>query len=257
MLQWVAVADLVVDETYQRPIRAAGRKNIAAIADGFCWAKFAPILVSPVAGGRYAVIDGQHRAAAAALRGVEALPAMVIIAGAMEQAAAFRAVNGQTTRMSALEVHRAAVASGDPEASELTGVCAAAGVLVAASNKTPATMKPGETLAIGALREGLRRHGRDVCVTQTSNHRPGVLNAVVIQAMFALMADHPQWVAPGARDRLIAAFDHIVILREADKAAVQPRGPGTPLWRVLRDRLAARLEEQLARKPHPQSQEAA
>jgi len=255
MLQWVAVADLVVDETYQRPIRGAGRKNIAAIAEAFCWSRFAPILVSPVAGGRYAVIDGQHRATAAALRGIASLPAMVIIAGAMEQAAAFRAVNGQTTRIHALEVHRAAVAAGDPEASEITGICSEAGVTIASHPRVVTRLKPGETLAIGAIRTGLARYGRDVvglalrCITQSSNNHPGVLSSLVLEAMFAVVGDHPNWTCgAAARDRLVDAFNAVVVLREADKAAAQPRELGQPLWHVLRDRLTARVEAALLQR---------
>ncbi len=80
LLQWVKIAELVVDDRYQRPIYGAGRVNVRRIAEAFSWAKFAPIVVSPVEGGRFAIVDGQHRATAALLRGIEAVPAQVIIA---------------------------------------------------------------------------------------------------------------------------------------------------------------------------------
>ena len=244
MLQWVAVADLVVDEAYQRPIRGAGAKNIAAIAEAFCWSKFAPLIVSPVAGGRYAVIDGQHRATAAALRGVESLPAQVVIAGPAEQAAAFRAVNGQTTRMHALEIHRAAVAAGDAEALELERVCAAAGVIVSTHPRAQDRIRPGATNAVNALRAQLRRVGEDTmvvalrCVTGSANNQPAVLSALVIDALCAMVASRPAWLAQG--ERLAEAFNGIVILREADKARFQPRAQGVATWEVLRDRLSER-----------------
>lgn len=60
MLQWVPIADLVVDDRYQRRIAGAGRSNVRRIAEGFCWSKFAPVIVAPVAGGKFAIIDGQH-----------------------------------------------------------------------------------------------------------------------------------------------------------------------------------------------------
>ena len=252
-LLWVRVQDLVVDETYQRPIRGAGRKNIAAIAEAFCWSKFAPLIVSPIAGGRYAVIDGQHRATAAALRGVDQLPAQVIIAGQVEQAAAFKAVNGQTTRMHALEIHRAGVASGDAEALEIDAVCRRAGAMISPHPRAQNRIKPGETNAVAAVRAGLRRHGAAVvelalkCVTGSTNNKAGVLSSVVVEGLCALVAAHPEWETEPAR--LVGAFDRIVILREVDKARFQERAPGVTPWEVLRDRLAARVAEQLAVRP--------
>ncbi len=250
MLQWVRVEHLVVDEAYQRPIRGAGRKNISAIAEAFCWSKFAPLIVSPVAGGRYAVIDGQHRATAAALRGIAELPAQVIIAGPIEQAAAFKAVNGQTTRMHALEIHRAGVASADPEALEIDAICRRAGAMVSPHPRAQNRIKPGETNAVAAVRAGLRRHGAAVvelalrCVTCTTNNKAGALSSVVVEALCALIAAHPEWEA--APDRLLGAFNAVIILREADKARFQERPPGVTPWEVLRDRLAAAVSKQLA-----------
>ena len=60
MLQWLAIAALVVDPAYQRPIARAGRRNVTKIAAGFTWSKFAPVVVAPIEGGRYAIIDGQR-----------------------------------------------------------------------------------------------------------------------------------------------------------------------------------------------------
>jgi ParB-like chromosome segregation protein Spo0J len=248
MLQWIKVGDLVIDETYQRPIRGAGAKNIAAIAEAFSWSKFAPLIVSPVAGGRYAVIDGQHRATAAALRGVEALPAQIIIADTMEQAAAFKAVNGQTTRMHALEIHRAGVAGGDAEAIEIERVCAEAGASISPHPRCLSRLKPGETLAIGALRSRLRLHGPENvilalrCAGQGVNSRPGVLSGVVVEALCGMVAAAED--VQSDPESLVEAFQRIVIQREADKARFQPRDKGVGHWEVLRDRLLQRVGEQ-------------
>jgi hypothetical protein len=100
MLQWIRIAELVVDPTYQRPIIGKGRKNVDQIARSFSWSCFAPVVVSPVEGGKFAVIDGQHRTTAAALAGFETVPCQVVIAAQQEQAAAFKAINGITTAIS-------------------------------------------------------------------------------------------------------------------------------------------------------------
>ena len=69
MLQWLKITDLVVDPAYQRPIIGKGRQNVDRIAREFSWSCFAPVVVSPVAGGRFAIIDGQHRTTSAAIVG--------------------------------------------------------------------------------------------------------------------------------------------------------------------------------------------
>lgn len=250
MLQWIAIADLVVDDAYQRPIRGAGVKNVTAIAEAFRWANFAPLIVSPVAGGRYAIIDGQHRATAAALRGVEQLPAQVVIAERADQAAAFKAVNGQTTRLGALELHRAALAAGDPEAAAIQAVCAQASVTVCGYPKMASRMAPGETLAIGSLRAELRARGPQLlvfalrCVTATPNNRPGVLSALAVCGLCAAI-ERQAWEREA--DLLLEAFATIVVDREADKARFTERAAGVGAWEILRDRLSDRIAERLPR----------
>jgi hypothetical protein len=57
-LQWVETKDLVVDMTYQREIGKRGAANIRQIAENFDWSKFAPIIVAPIEGGQWAIVDG-------------------------------------------------------------------------------------------------------------------------------------------------------------------------------------------------------
>lgn len=189
MLQWVKICDLVVDDRYQRPIYGAGRTNVRRIAAEFRWSKFAPLVVAPVEGGRFAIIDGQHRATAAALLQIESVPAQVIIADLVEQAAAFKSINGQVTRMHRLALHAAAIAAGDPDAAELASVAEAAGVTLLRYPVQTDKQAPGETMALGAIIEGLRLFGRETvitalqCVTETTNNRPGVLAGPIIKAL--------------------------------------------------------------------------
>ncbi|MFN3868998.1 MAG: ParB N-terminal domain-containing protein, partial [Hyphomicrobiaceae bacterium] len=78
---------LVVDESYQRPITGKGRLNINRIVAKFDWRKFAPLVVTEVDGGRYAIIDGQHRATAALMHpDVHLVPCMVVKASVAEAA---------------------------------------------------------------------------------------------------------------------------------------------------------------------------
>src|SRR6185503_19283784 len=94
MLQWLNIDQLVVDPSYQRPIIGKGRRNVDRIARAFSWSCFAPVVVSPVEGGKFAIIDGQHRTTAAALVGFDSVPCQIVIAALEQQAAAFKAING-------------------------------------------------------------------------------------------------------------------------------------------------------------------
>jgi hypothetical protein len=114
MLQWLKITDLVVDPAYQRPIVGKGRQNVDRIARAFAWSCFAPVVVSPVAGGKFAIIDGQHRTTAATLVGFDSVPCQIVIAAKEEQAAAFKAINGTTTPISIMALHAAALVACEP-----------------------------------------------------------------------------------------------------------------------------------------------
>src|SRR5437868_11859154 len=73
-LRWLPIDRLVIDDSYQRPIAFAGRRNINAIANAFDWRRFSPVIVAPVEGGSYAIVDGQHRTTAAAAIGITSVP---------------------------------------------------------------------------------------------------------------------------------------------------------------------------------------
>ncbi|MEA2772249.1 MAG: hypothetical protein QOD93_5211 [Acetobacteraceae bacterium] len=77
----------------------AGSVNIARIAEYFEWSKFSPVIVAPVEGGLFSIIDGQHRATAAALRGVPEVPCEIVHIDRTRQAEAFAAINDNTTKV--------------------------------------------------------------------------------------------------------------------------------------------------------------
>jgi hypothetical protein len=178
MLQWLKIADLVVDPAYQRPIIGKGRQNVDRIAGTFSWSCFAPVVVSPVEGGKFAIIDGQHRTTAAALVGFESVPCQIVIAARKEQAAAFKAINGTITPISQMALHAAALVASEPWAVQIAHVCACAEVELlrypVPTNKQP----PGQTMAVGAITRCLKQYGEATlitalqCVTQTSNNQP-------------------------------------------------------------------------------------
>lgn len=151
-LEMVAIADLRIDETYQRPIEKRGRANVRKIAEAFDWALFLPCLVSRRPCGTLALIDGQHRVHAAALRGVSHVPAMVVACDVRAEARAFAKVNGQVTNLTPLHIYRAALAAREPWARKAHELVEAAGCRLMTSNRSARAKKAGEVYAVTLVR---------------------------------------------------------------------------------------------------------
>lgn len=192
-LLWLPLTRLYVDDRYQRNVLERGLTNVYRIAREFDWRKFAPVIVAEVE-DRFAIVDGQHRCYAAALRDLAEVPCYVIQATLAEQASAFTAINARITRISEMHVHHAAVTAGERDAVEIHNACEAAGVTVCRYPVPENHMKPGETLAIGTLRNCLRIHGVDVltlalrCIVAAHGKTPGALRAPLIRALCDVMS---------------------------------------------------------------------
>lgn len=210
MLVWVATEKFVVDDSYQREIGRRGRHNIQHIVDNFDWSKFAPVIVAPVEGGLYAIVDGQHRTTAAMILGFLEVPCQVVQADRAKQAAAYAAVNGNITKTTPQQLFHAKLAANDASSLELAAVCAAGGVEVIRRNIVQAKMKVGQTQAVGALDRCLRDYGRDTlitalqCITQTSDGNAGYVRATIIEGLCEAL-DRTSWRDAG--ERLLRAMD--------------------------------------------------
>ncbi len=214
MLDWRPIALLRVDPSYQRTIGQKGAATIRKIVAEFDWSKFAPVIVAPIAGGLYAIVDGQHRTTAALARGLETVPCCIALLDRASQAAAFAAINGQVTAMHATQLFHAKVAAGDPDATALAKICAAAGVRILRSPRAAAQMKRGDTIAAGALQALSARENPErltlalKCVVQTRDGNPGYLRAPVLRAFMDLFATHPDFAADeGALLDAVDGFD--------------------------------------------------
>lgn len=210
MLQWIEVGKLIVDDTYQREIGYRGRLNVQHIIERFDWSKFAPVIVAPVEGDLYAIVDGQHRTTAAMVRGIEKVPCQIVLADRTQQAAAYAAVNGNITKTTPHQLFHAKLAAGDEPALELKRVCAAAGVEILRRSRTQANMEVGQTLAVGALARCLQIYGRDTlitslhCITQTADGNPGFVRATIVEGICAAL-DGTSWRDTG--EALLRAMD--------------------------------------------------
>lgn len=197
MMQWVDVSSLVVDYTYQREIGRRGAQNIARIVREFKWLKFAPVVIAAIEGGRFAIVDGQHRTTAAAILGIEQVPCHMIIADRAQQADAFAAINSAVTAMTSMQIHAAKVAAGDPHEIKLKEVCAEAGVAICRYPVPANLMKEGQTLASAALSRMLTKHGQGILglalrsVTCRGKDSVGMLRAPIISALCEVIELEP------------------------------------------------------------------
>jgi hypothetical protein len=222
-LDWIDIAKLAIDDSYQRPIGRKGAATIRKIIANFRWSKFSPVIVAPIAGGLFAIIDGQHRATAAGACGFSSVPCQIVVADAAEQAAAFAAVNGAVTAMTSLQLYHARVAAGDERALQLQGICEAAGVVICRYPVAEKFMKPGETLAPKVLERNLVRYGNQTliaalkCITATSNNASGMVRASIVSGLCDALHRMPAWrddeaalLAAIEEFDLEGAFDQIV-----------------------------------------------
>jgi hypothetical protein len=222
-LEWIETGRLVVDVTYQREIGRRGAVNVNQIAENFDWSKFAPVIVAPVEGGQFAIVDGQHRTTAAMLRGQDKVPCQVVQADRAKQAAAYAAVNGNITKTTAQQLYHARLAAKDPHALELAEVCSAAEVEILRKNLVRSEIKKGQTYAVTALSRCLSQYGRDTlitalqCITQTAGGNPGFVRSTIIEALCQVLHEAPQWRESG--EQLLHAMDKFKFAEAWDQIA--------------------------------------
>lgn len=166
-LQYLLPAQLEIDATYQRSLEAGpSQALIRRIAQHWNWDLCQPLVVARREDGRLFVIDGQHRLEAARLRGdIPQLPAVVVqYASAADEAASFVHLNQQRRPLSKLDLFKAAVASGDGEATAIVAAMEQAGLSVA-PHQNYISWKPGMVANIGGIESAWRRHGPAVTET--------------------------------------------------------------------------------------------
>lgn len=246
-LRWVKIADLRVDEAYQRAFSAKGIANVHAIAAAFDWRLFAPVVVSPVAGGFYAIVDGQHRTTAALMCGFESVPCLVIQADRQHQARAFEAINGQVTKVTQHARYKARLVAGEPQALGVKRVADRAGVKLLFANVMRAAMKPGETVAFFAIENAIAAHGEAVAtivlhaIVVSAGDLGGHLSSAIINAVTAVLADHRDWQEDARLDDAMRSIDLEETRASCYRSAVARRVAGPTL-------LEAAITEHLERE---------
>jgi hypothetical protein len=160
-LEWVPVAAIGIDTAYQRTIdNEASQRFIRAIARDWDWSMCLPLKLSRRDDGSVWAVDGQHRQAAAQLRGD--IPHLPCVIGRYDsnadEAAAFVALNRQRRALSAVDLFVASLAAGNAEAIEVLATIKAAGLRLAPhSNFTAWT--PGQIYCIPGVQRAYRQRG--------------------------------------------------------------------------------------------------
>lgn len=224
MLQWIEIAELVVDDSYQRDLKPGNWKAIRRIAEAFRWSRFSPVFVAPVEGGKFAIIDGQHRTHAAAMCGFDRVPCQVVQMTLEEQAASFAAVNGLVTKVTLWQIYKAALAAKEKWAVDCANACGDADCTLMVSNKTADDKQPGEVYAISLVRGYVRAGHRKTITMALSGVRRSEFgqDAVaysneILKPLFAALADRPWLVKQGVD--LAPFMDRFDIWKALDSAS--------------------------------------
>lgn len=248
-LEWLSISQLVVDPEYQREVSYVGRKNIRHIAEHFSWSMFGTVMVAAIGGSKFAIVDGQHRTTAAALVGIEKVPCQIVEALRGEQAAAFRAINANTTKPHAVQLFHASVTAGEPAALAIVEACQKAGV------KIPRSLRPCrdyETFSIATIGKGISRYGEALqvlalkAITHSGDGRPEELNRTIITSVTETLGHHPLWCKNEAKLKL--AFEDFTLedmWREATAQAARVKGSSG--GQILERRLIEALTKKLGR----------
>ena len=164
VLEWVDPVRLNIDESYQRSLESKTSQNlIGKLAGNWNWDLCEPLQVARRADGSLWIVDGQHRHAAAMLRGdIPHIPCVIKqFDSRTDEAATFVALNRQRRPLGAVDVFRAALAAGDEDAQVIMQVISDAGLSIA-RHQNYIAWKAGQLYCVPTIRRGYKRHGRIV-----------------------------------------------------------------------------------------------
>ena len=154
-LEWVPVDQIDVDSAYQRPLKP---RLVEKILTCFSWSKFGAVVLSRHEGGRYTIVEGQHRWKAATLHpSIDAVPAVIVEhADTAAEAGSFLAINRDRMAVTSVERYWAGLTAGDDWAVAISNVLHAANCDVVPEQ---GHYRPNLTNSISAIDRCLKRYG--------------------------------------------------------------------------------------------------
>jgi hypothetical protein len=254
-LEWRAVNELLIDDQYQRTVDTGPSQTlIRRIAMFWDWGLCQPLSVSRRPDGKLLIVDGQHRASAAKMRGdIPHLPCVITsYSSSGDEAAAFVALNQMRRPLSVLDVFKAAVVAEDKEALEIQNAVSAAGLRIA-PHMTSAGWKTGMIGNIGGLRECLRGKGEQTLRTSLTVISRAYANEVlryvgtIFPGIAHVVADAYRLRSSG--DEILEEFVPVVAAKTQTQWAKEiiilspecPRGRRGAAWQVFEEAWHARL----------------
>lgn len=162
VMQYCLPDQLEIDPRYQRSIdNGESQALIADIAINWHWGR-AQVLTVSRREGRLFVVDGQHRLAAAKLRGdIQQLPCLIEeFTDVAEEAALFNDLNGKRRPVSAIDKFRAALVAGETECIAIGAALERAGLSLA-PHSNPLFWKPAQLANSGGIRAAWKVHGAE------------------------------------------------------------------------------------------------
>ena len=234
-LDIVDPAELLIDGRYQRDLTPKSLALVRRIVENWSWARFkVPTCVR--VDGQLHVVDGQHTCLAAVTHGgIAAIPVLVVAAPEVtDRAAAF--VSHATDRVQATitQVHQAAVLAGDEAALTIDQVCRAAGVELMPYPPPRSAYKPGQSVALTAIRRVVDKRGPEQAqqvleVLAKADLAP--ISADHIRAAEALLCD-PDLAGEADAERVTAGM-RTLAARGYAEAKTLAATRNITLWRAM------------------------
>lgn len=239
MLIWTAPTNLYVDATYQRDLSRKSIRLIKQLVQNFAWNRMKPPIVVDDA-GKYHVVDGQHTAIAAATIRLPEIPVFVVDAPELdERARAFVGHNTDRITVTSINIYKALLAAGDPDAQDVERVCQRAGVRIRELNQSIVAAE-GDTKSIGLIRAMIKNHGvvksRKVLECLVKAKLKPIPAAAILAAQAIVCVENPDVDL----DRLTAAIriEGVDGIAKARSKAAKDR---TSFWHELKYRYLRRL----------------
>jgi hypothetical protein len=215
-LKWIDVHQMFIEKSYQRSTASgSSRRNIARLVEDFSWAQCGALTVTYVPdSGKYAVIDGQHRLAAALERGdIHELPCVVVDGmDITARADSFVGINKHRVNMNSLAKYHASVAAGDPDAVALDGLLKECGLEVSRSPVLKGDTAPNQVQSPQSLLKLLGNTTRKqmiwalTAIPEAYGEERGQMRASLIKTIVQFIKHNPE------ADRAV----FIAALRELD-----------------------------------------
>jgi hypothetical protein len=210
----IPTKQLMTDTRYQREL---DERHVARIVNNFDPNKLGTLHVSDRGKAKYPVFDGQHRLAALRKLGIEKAPCLVYSGLSAEQEAELFSRQGDRRKVHTIDLFRAAVFAGEPEATAIMEIVQRRGYTIEnVSNK-------GRNIyAVQALRWIYRRGGGEALdqtlgLIECWNGDPKATDSILLRGVCVLLERYGDRIGPEHRVRLAEVGPMTVLRRAKDR----------------------------------------